>query len=218
MSNFFTAEMVAAKLLLYGTYTTATIPPTEWLTDVITTIEDRLEDWLGYILGVKTYTETYTTDDLGRIQLRRYPLTSIVKVEQSIATIVDGVNGTVVIPSNRYNVIGSTNQRGIIWFGLPELTVSVEYTAGTSDVPQSVFGVVLATVIELLKRVTPPEYPDWSFLSEPTRDYTSISLPSGLSKSFELGKAGNSTGIAGKGTIQDRLFAPLNKYRRLYKL
>jgi hypothetical protein len=217
MSNYFTAEMVAAKLLLYGNYTAATMPPMEWISDAIATIEDRMETYLGYSFGVRTYKDTYTTDDLGRIQLRQYPVVSIVKVEQLIATIVDGVNGTVVIPVNNYNVVGSTNQRGIIWFGLPELTIVVEYTAGSLEVPVSAFGVLLATFMELLKRVTPPEYPDWSFMSEPTRDYTSISLPSGLSKSFELGKASDSGGIPGKGTIQDRLFAPLVK-RRMYKL
>lgn len=218
MSNFFTTEVVAAKLLLYGNYTTATMPPAEWTTDVITTIEDRLEDWLGYSLGVRTYTETYTTDDLGRIQLRKYPVGSIIKVEQLLPRIVDGVNGAVIIPGNNYNVIGSTNQRGIVWFGMPELTVAVEYIAGNPEMPASVFSVLLATLMELLKHTVPPHYPDWGFLSEPTRDYTSISLPSGLSKSFELGKAGNYTGIASRGTIQDRLFAPLSRYRRLYKL
>jgi hypothetical protein len=217
MTRFFTTQIVKDKLLLYGTYTAATMPPDAWIDDVAIEIEDRLENWLGYDLGIETYVHTHTTDDLGRIQLREYPVISIEKIELLLPRILDGISGSVPIPSGQYNAIGTTNQRTIIWVGNPESTVLVHYTAGHAETPAGMLGAMFAVLMELLKHVTPPGYPDWGFLSEPTRDYTSLSLPSGLSKSFELGKpSGTSGGRPGKGTIEDRLFAPLTKYRRLY--
>lgn len=219
MTRFFTTEFIKDKWLGYSTYTLATLPPDGWIDEVAIAIEERLENWLGYQLGVETYVETHTTDDLGRIQLRKYPVQSIVKVEQLLPRIVDGVNGTIPIPSNNYNAVGSTNQRGIIWLSQPELTIVVEYTAGHLEEPPGMLAVMFAVLMELLKHVTPPGYPDWGFLAEPTRDYTSLSLPGGLSKSFQIGSSGGSTGgVPSEGTIEDRLFAPLNRYRRLYKL
>jgi hypothetical protein len=218
MTRFFTTQLAKDKLLSYGIYTPLTMPPDGWIDDVTIAIEERLEAWLGYDLGVESYVETYTPDDLGRLQLRKYPVLSIEKIEQLLPRIVDGVSAPTVFPVNNYNVVGTTNQRSVIWVGQPETTIVVHYTAGHLDTPPAMLSVMFSVVMELLKHVTPPGYPDWAFLSEPTRDYTSISLPSGLSKSFELGKKSGGGGIPGKGTIEDRLFAPLDKYRRLYIL
>jgi hypothetical protein len=219
MTRFLTAQLVKDRLLRYGTYTALTMPPDDWIDEVAIEIEDRLENWLGFDLGIETYTELHTTDELGRIQLRKYPAISIEKIEQLLPRILDATSGAVTIPSNQYNVVGITNQRSIVWVGQPEATISVTYTAGRAETPTEFLGVMFATFMELLKHVVPPGYPDWGFMSEPTRDYTSLSLPSGLSKSFELGKpSGSSGGAPSKGTIEDRLFAPLGRYRRLYKV
>jgi hypothetical protein len=220
MARFFTVQSIKDKLLLYGIYTALTMPPDAWIDEVAVSIEDRMENWLGFDLGVNTYSETYTVDALGRIQLRKYPVISIEKIQQLLPLITDSTGGPVLIPSSQYNVVGITNQRSIVWVGQHESTVQVDYTAGSSDPRPEFLGVMFATFMELLKHVVPPGYPDWGFMSEPTRDYTSLSLPSGLSKSFELGKpsGGGSGGVPGKGTIEDRLFAPLDRYRRLYKV
>lgn len=219
MTRFLTTQIVKDKLSLYGTFTATTMPPDAWIDEVAIEIEDRLENWLGFDLGVETYVETYTTDDLGRIQLHRYPVVSIDKIEQLLARILDSTSGSAIIPSNQYNVVAITNQRSIIWIGQPEATLLVHYTAGRAEMPTEFMGVMIGVLMELLKHVVPPGYPDWGFMSEPTRDYTSLSLPSGLSKSYQLGSpSGNSGGAGSKGTIEDRLFAPLNRYRRLYKL
>lgn len=219
MTRVFTTELIKDKLLLYGTYTAQTMPPDAWIDEVAIEIEDRLENWMGFDLGVETYTQLHTTDEIGRIQLRKYPVISIEKIEQLLPRILDATSGPVTIPSNQYNVVGITNQRTIIWVGQPEATISVTYTAGRAEIPTEMLNVMFATLMELLKYVVPPGFPDWGFMSEPTRDYTSISLPSGLSKSFELGKpSGSGGGAPSKGTIQERLFSPLGRYRRLYKV
>lgn len=220
MPRFFPTELIKDKLLAYQVYTPLTLPPDAWIDDVAISLEDRLESWLSMKIGINSYTELYTTDDLGRIQIRKYPLVSIDKVEQLLNPIVDGTSGSKLIPSNQYNTIGVTNQRSVVFFGQPEATIQVTYTAGRAELFPELLGVMFATFMELLTHVTPPGYPDLGFLKEPTRDYTSISLPSGLSKSYELGKpsGSGSGGIASKGTIEDRLFAPLSKYRRLYIL
>lgn len=219
MSRFFTTALVKAKLLNYGIFSLTTMPPDEWIDEVAITIEEKLELWLSRKLGVDSYTELYTSDTQGRVFLKNYPLISIEKVEQLLFLTIDSSSPSVPIPSSEYSAVAITDQRNAIWFASPEATFKISYTAGREEPFPGAINAMFAVFMELLKNVTPPGYPDWSFLHEPTRDYTSISLPGGLSKSYQLGSSsGTSGGIPGKGTIEDRLFAPLSRYRRLFVL
>lgn len=90
----------------------------------------------------------------------------------------------------------------------------VEYWAGLQPIPD----VVKHTAFAVLKSVIKfgGSMGGFEALNEPTKDLTSLSLPGGLSQSFQRGSggAGGGGGSKGGGTALDRLLAPIEQYRR----
>ena len=77
-----------------------------------------------------------------------------------------------------------------------------------------IFGMVIFQVLRKALQ-TSGTSGDLSFLDEPVRDVTSIGLPGGLSKSWQLGSASGDKNASGE-TQLDRLLKPLSTYRHKY--
>lgn len=207
------------RLVEYGIYQNAqSLPADVVLTDIIEEIERRVDLYLGYTVGERDFTLKIEASIDGIIFLPHYPIVSVYSVRAYLPEIVSNNANS----SESYSEISVWSKGNSIYVGQGYTHCLVRYRAGKED--QSVLSAVKMVVFNTLKTSCQESLdvggiPDLSFLSAPTFDETSLSLPGGLSHSLQAGTpSGQSRGIPGKGTAEERLFSPLSSYRRLYRL
>ncbi|MBD1864255.1 MULTISPECIES: hypothetical protein [Trichocoleus] len=199
------------KLIAAGIYTADNAPSVEILDSLLKDIATRIEQWLGYSPAPTGYIETLRTNSDGVALLRNYPVLDV----QEIAVFNDATPGyePVIISPNKIRGIWRQDRR--IYLLSPLTSIRVTYIAGYNPLPKGFSQVAFQILKQVAK--TGDLSGDLSFLDEPVRDVSSISLPGGLSKSFRLGGSGGPKGGSGKdtGSTQlDRILGGLGSYRR----
>lgn len=182
------------------------------LGDLLLTLEDAVDAWLGWHAALTFYQETTQADRSGYVVLTNSPIDRIsaVTIENPYS---DGSQATQRL------AVTYSRAGGRLKLPQGQITVQVTYAAGYDPIPR----VFTNTMFQLLSTAleTTGISGDLSFLSEPVKDVASLSLPGGLSKTFFKGGQ-SSTSEASKGmgaeTRLDRLLAPLKQYRRHYVL
>jgi hypothetical protein len=200
------------RLIKIGDYTVEDAPTEEALQLVLEGLEAYLLDWLGFYPGVLQYEEVLPLNPNSLVMVTNFPVISIDRValywdyQPHLQTLPVQVSEVPVLwRQGRTFAVSACQCR---W-------VKVWYTAGISPVPKE----VQLTLFQLLRKALEEggTSGDLSFLYEPTRDVTNISIP-GMSKSWALGgaNAANNNGGGSTGTIGDRMLRMLQSLRRNY--
>ncbi len=199
------------RLITVGDYTEENAPTVEALTLVLEGLEAYLVDWLGFYPGIQEYEEVLSLNANSVVILTNFPVLAV----ESVALYQDYLPHVHTPPVQILEVPTIWRQGRVL--PIPACScrwVKVRYTAGMA-VPKEV-GLVL---FQLLRKALEEggTSGDLSFLFEPTRDVTSISIP-GMSKSWALGgaNAANNNGGGSTGTIGDRMLRMLQSLRRSY--
>ncbi len=207
---YLTPVEVQQQLILTGAYTADTVPTLDQLNYVLEGIEERLDIWLGYHPGKKTYIEDYRSSRNGTVNLVQYPVILVRRVE--VYNSFDPFSPPISITEN---IFSNWMQGTILQVGYPNTSVKVVYDAGYDPLPKRFKRAALSLCRKAIE--TSGLTGDLSFLEEPIRDVSSISIP-GISKSFRLGDSGKGSG--GGGSVIDRELASLKEAgdRRMYIL
>lgn len=200
-----------ARLIAIGDYTEDNAPTVEALALVLDSLEAYLVNWLGYYPGVREYEEVLPLNVNSVVTLTNFPVIGV----ESIALYQDYLPHVHTMPIQVLEVPTIWRQGRTL--PIPACScrwVKVRYTAGM-PVPKE----VAVAMFQLLRKALEEGgiSGDLSFLFEPTRDVTSISIP-GMSKSWALGgaNAANNNGGGSTGTIGDRMLRMLQPLRRNY--
>ena len=194
---------VQKQLISIGNYTVETVPSLEQLAYLIDGIEERLDIWLGYHPGRKTYIEDCRSSRTGAVTLSQYPVILVRRVE-----IYNHADPSFPPLQITENIMSNWLQGGILKVGYPERAVKVVYDAGYDPLPKRFQRAAFSLVRKSLE--TTGLTGDLSFLEEPIRDVSSISIP-GISKSFRLGDSKKGAGGSGGGSALDRELASLQE-------
>lgn len=200
-----------ARLIAIGDYTQENAPSVEALTFVLESLEAYLVDWLGYYPGIQEYEEVLSLGANSTVLLTNFPVLGV----ESVALYQDYLPHLHTPPVRVLEVPTIWRQGRVL--PIPACScrwVKVRYTAGM-PVPKEVSIVMFQLLRKALEEGGISG--DLSFLFEPTRDVTSISIP-GMSKSWALGgaNAANNNGGGSTGTIGDRMLRMLQSLRRSY--
>lgn len=203
-----------ARLWLIGStsFTEATVPPPEELSEIILGIEDRIDEWLGRRVAPTQYTETGVTNHKGIALMTHYPVLSV----EEIALYPDVAVGAEPQPIEPGRIAGIWRQDRRLYLWSHGLVLRVRYTAGLEPIPRIFTAVSLEVLSKVLEK-SPTGSLGFLELPFEEREIASISLPGGLSKSFRTHRPGNpkgsGSGAGGSITELDRLLAPLERYR-----
>lgn len=200
-----------SRLIAIGDYTEENAPSEEALAFVLDNLETYLVDWLGYYPGIQEYEEVLPLNVNSLVILTNFPVISI----ESVALYQDYLPHLHTLPVQVLEVHTIWRQGRVL--PIPACScrwVQVRYTAGMT-VPKEVSLVLFQLLRKALEEGGTSG--DLSFLFEPTRDVTSVSIP-GMSKSWALGgaNAANNNGGGTTGTIGDRMLRMLGSLRRSY--
>lgn len=214
---YLTAENALSKLIAMGVNNSGLTIAS--LTEVLEAIETRIDEWNHYRVAPTTYEERLRTNDSGNLLLTNYPVISL-----SSVYLYNDFNAGFNNPNPLEIKIDSIwRQDRRLYVGSPLSACKVTYTAGYDPIPPIFGQVVLAVLQQVIKKSGSGAdglSVDLSFLDEPTRDMTQLSLPGGLSKTYRIA-GGGSSGSGGNGSDTavsqlDRLLAPLKRYRRKF--
>lgn len=210
-SNYLSAEVARGKLITSGDFSETNAPSTEILDDILEGIESRLDTWLGYSAAPAQYQELAHADWNGNIVLANFPVLAVLEVIH-VGNILVPATTTLVYSASAIWRQGRTLRLG----AFPGTPYRITYTAGYNPVPKEFGRVVFATLRAAIKAGGTSG--DLSFLDEPTKDVSSISIP-GLSKSYQIGKksgGGGGSGSSIEGSQAEKLFKSLDSYRLRY--
>ena len=207
---YLTPVEVQQQLISIGSYTDETVPNLNQLTYLLEGIEERLDIWLGYHPGKKTYVEDCRSTRSGTVTLPQYPVILVRRVE-----IYNHFDPAAPPLFASENILSSWLRGTILQVGYPECAVKVVYDAGYDPLPKRFKRAAFSLLRKSLE--TSGTTGDLGFLEEPIRDVSSISIP-GISKSFRLGDSGKNSG-SGSGALIDRELAALQEAgdRRLHR-
>jgi len=200
---YLTPLEVRQRLISIGTYTVETAPSLEQLTYVLEGIEERLDIWLGYHPGRKTYIEDYRSSCSGTVTLAKYPVILVRRVE-----IYNNIDHSYPPVYATENIMSNWLQGTILKVGYPGWMVKVSYDSGYDPLPKRFQRAAFSLLRKSLE--TSGLTGDLSFLEEPIRDVSSISVP-GISKSFRLGDSKSGKSGGGGGSTLDRELASLQE-------
>lgn len=200
---YLTPLEVQQQLISTGAYTVENVPSLEQLAYVLEGIEDRLDIWLGYHPGRKTYVEDYRSSRTGTVVLAQYPVILVRRVE-----IYNHADPSYPPVYTTENIMSSWLQGAILKVGYSECAVKVVYDAGYDPLPRRFQRAAFSLLRKSLE--TSGLTGDLSFLEEPIRDVSSISIP-GISKSFRLGDSNKGGKGSGGGSALDRELAALQE-------
>lgn len=222
------AAEARSKLIKSGKFNELTAPGLADLEEVLEIIEIRLDSWLLYRAAPTDYVEIYKITDSGVVNLSNYPVLSVSSIV--IKSILQGQTDQAIPTSSMKSVwqsgrtlsFGIPNRPtfqfqlqpgapGILPFRNANATLEVQYRAGLDPLPREFKLVVFSILMKALQESGLSG--DLSFLDTPTRDVSSLSVPGGLSKSYQLGKP---SGAGGGGSEGDRLMGLISQYRRMY--
>ena len=192
---------------------------------LIPQIDEIIDKYLEKSLAPSIYEETKVSNYRGEIVLNYYPVLQIIGVyflyvKPGLAADVaareaswkdNNINDTIFVPF-------TWNNRQTIY--VPENTYcACRYWAGYDPLPPEAASVAYSILKMMIEESlsTGSINPTLDELYEPTRDVASLSLPGGLSQSFQLGKIEDRANNNFSGTMLGRLLSPLNKYRSRLK-
>jgi|GEM_PF-1659680 len=204
---------VRANLLDQELFDEPDCPSLAGIANVIDNVEDWMAEWLDQDFFARDYIdELYRVNHKGYVSLLHYPVVEVISASYAIV----GLDLFQPIPVSYISRLRRGHQS--LSFGTRFIgrNVKISYHASNLEengrLPRVFYRAAMQIVLRALERSGTSG--DLLFLSDPTRDTSSISLPGGLSESYQLGKAaGLQGGIAGEG---DRLMKELNPYRRVY--
>lgn len=203
-----TPEKAREWLIASGSYTEETVPSLTSLGFLIGQVETRFDEWLGYsVSSLQPQRQQSKTNRQGHVFLNYYPVTSV----ESVKAFFEVDPNYKLLPAKWEEISSAWNGKITIATEFPGLLVEIEYTAGFDPVPpifENAFFQLLRQCLE-----NSGTSGNLSFLDEPIRDVSSISVP-GISKSFRLSDA--SKAGAGESSQLDRILAPLVSRRRKY--
>jgi len=200
---YLTPLEVRQQLISIGSYTVETVPSLEQLAYVLEGIEERLDIWLGYHPGRKTYVEDYRSSRNGTVVLAQYPVIVVRRVE--VYNFTDPSFPPLYATEN---IMSNWLQGAILKVGYPECAVKVIYDAGYDPLPKRFQRAAFSLLRKSLE--TSGLTGDLSFLEEPIRDVSSISIP-GISKSFRLGDSKGTKNGGAASSALDRELAALQE-------
>lgn len=200
---YLTLAEVRQQLILTGSHTVETVPSAEQLSYILQGIEERIDIWLGYHPGRLTYVENYRSSRGGTVNLCQYPVILVRRVE-----VYNDFDPTFPPVFATENVFANWLQGTILKVGYPSAPVKVIYDAGYDPLPSRFKRAAFSLVRKSLEAGGLTG--DLSFLEEPIRDVSSISIP-GISKSFRLGDSNKGGNGNGGGSVLDRELAPLQE-------
>lgn len=209
------AESARTRLIATGVYTVESAPSVAAIADLLTSLEIRLDGWLGRRMAVEEYTERLIANSNGVALMRHYPVIDVLEAWWYR----DAFPGHEQTGSpNPISVSTVWRQNRNLQFPLAGTPIRVTYRAGYDPVPP-VFG---QTMYQLLKVVISKgglDFSDLSFLDEPVKDVASLSVPGGISKTFRVGGSAAANGADSSkdgSTILGRILAPLDRYRKRF--
>ncbi|MGB3203659.1 MAG: hypothetical protein WBB28_01585 [Crinalium sp.] len=206
--TYLDSAIARQKLIATGEFSENDAPSIEIIEEVLANIACYLEEWLNYCPLPTTHTDIFPAGRGKDVLLHEYPVIEITSVSVKMPQVIGYTNLAAGVQYNAYSLWGE--QRRITVFCHHAGSIKVEYIAGYESLP-NVFALTVFQVLrQALKQKTFAG--DLSFLNEPYRDVTSISIP-GISKGFSTGKPAKPTG---DGLVKDRLFQPLSGYIRRY--
>lgn len=208
---YLSVDRARSRLIAAGFYTAQTVPAeivvSEWLLE----LEDVIDEWVRHRIVETRYQEVTRTNQKGIVLLNHYP---VVEVEE-VAIYADQPTNSQPTPLNPSEYSGIWRQDRRLYTSLINVSVRVFYRAGISPVPRILTNTLYLLLHQFVEKGCPPT--GFSFLNEIHQDVKSISLPGGLSKSFETyrssSKPSTGSGPGGALTELDYLLAPLKQYR-----
>ena len=199
MPLYLSPEKARSLLVERGVFTQENVPSLNYISSINSYLQDIVDGWLGYNTLPQPYIEKHDSNNSGIVTLNQHPVISVEKI-----TVL--YNSTVIPYSFNPVEIQSAwrfRDRRVYTNLWVSRLIEVEYMAGYNPIPNvfegAMFGLLKTTLMK-------PDPWDTTFLYQPTKDVTSVSL-AGLSQGFKLGEVKDSRAI-------DRLLQPLQKYRR----
>jgi hypothetical protein len=178
------------------------IPTPVKLQYLMSRISAKIENFLGFNPLPTVYIESTQTNEDGFITLTKYPVLNVLEIKQLYGS----------MPPSPFQILNTSSIWGKdtrLYIGARNATVEVRYEAGFRPMPDE----FVDAMFRILRDSISEYGGNLDFLSTPTRDISSLSVPGGLSQSFQLGKSSDEAG----GTQLDRYLNELAKYKRLYK-
>ena len=172
---------------------------------LITLIEIEIASWLGWSPVLTEYRETVLTTGAGACLTSAYPIVQLISITSKNSQ--HGFSGTPI----DYAWSGSLRT---ISTGIPAEYVRLVYQAGLQPMP-AIFGVVALNLCMKAIENDFLESGNLDFLSESNDRLKSISLPGGLSTSYQdipqsSSQVSNPAGLR----LIDKFLAPLMDYQR----
>jgi hypothetical protein len=202
--SFITAELAITEAIRRGLLTeeSASTAAIEFL---ILMLESQVVSWLGWNPNPTEYTETLLTTNTGACLTTQYPIVELISMVPKNPQF-----GLAAIPMI-YAWNGSTR---IISTGLPSEYVEIVYRAGLNPLP-SIFGLLIMQLCMTAIENGSLESGDLSFLNESPNTVKSLSLPGGLSTTYQdVAKTENPTNSPIGLRMIDKLLAPIADYQR----
>ena len=205
MSNYLTEQDAIARLGVEGIGVNNLN-----IQQLLDRIEFKINAVLDRSLAIQEYRETLKPTHYGELFLKHWPITQVLTVEEIRYKIVkqtpdiiaakragQAVDDNELIAANAYwqpnsQVVCVQNNAG---------TYVVTYMAGYDPIPSEA---VEATYLILKSCLS--QQGDLSWLDQPVRDRTSLSLPGGLSSSFKIADTGAKTQL-------ERLLSGLTRFQ-----
>jgi hypothetical protein len=202
--SFITAELATTEAIRRGLLTeeTASTAAIEFL---ILMLESQVVSWLGWNPNPTEYTETLLTTNTGACLTTQYPIVELVSMVPKNPQF-----GLIAIPMI-YAWNGSVRT---ISTGLPSEYVEIVYRAGLNPVPP-IFGLLIMQLCMTAIENGSLESGDLSFLNEAPNTVKALSLPGGLSTTYQdVAKMENPTNSPIGLRMIDKLLAPIADYQR----
>lgn len=202
MSRYLTLEKAKQAIALYEFDVSISDGKLAFLID---SIENRLDAWLDFCAAPKTYTRKARTNFQGILTLTETPVIEVVSLDCLLPSFT---NNPLIAPSP---VSGLWNGSDRLATGAPNTYFEVVYIAGYDPIPE----IFSQTIFDALAIAIQPENiaSGLDFMSRPSVDITSLTLPGGVSQTFQVNKASSST-----STNEGRLFDKLAMYRRKIRM
>jgi hypothetical protein len=208
---YLSVSQARSRLIAAGFYTAQTVPGENIISEWLLELEDVIDEWVCHRIAETRYQEVTRTNQKGVILLNHYP---VVEVEE-VAIYADQPTNSQPIPLSPSEYSGIWRQDRRVYTSLINIPVRVVYCAGIDPIPRILASTIYLLLHQFVEKGCPPT--GFSFLNKIHQDVKSISLPGGLSKSFETyrssGKSLTGSGPGGALTELDYLLAPLERYR-----
>ena len=203
--SFITAELVQSEAIKRGLLTGQTVTSAD-VELLILLLEAQIVAWLGWNPVVSEYRETLMTTRDGACLTTAYPIAELISIAPKIS------NVTMMTIPIEYAWSGSIRTIGT---GISNQFVEVVYRAGLNPLP-SLFGALVLSICMKAIENGFLESGDLDFLNESLNTTKSLSLPGGLSTSYQnipTEPVSNPVGLR----LIDKLLAPIAGHKRSVK-